>query len=287
MDAADYLIEAYFLAVGAVEVAVAHDGVAFGLVERKGVADFMGAAVRADHTADGVWHGDVFTPAVVVVGVAFPMGGLVGGAVDFNEGHGAAGLDAPVDPFHIEAGQRDDGGEALRVRVGKQVAHLSAVGHAAEHGVGTVQLIFTLELALKGQDEGHVVDFPAFLRRVADVPAGLALAGVLEPLGVAEHEAVPPGAVDHCLEVALGLAAVAVADEDQRALGTKGIGYIEPVFTFLALVAHSVTLRLGAEGSGSNQQHRRYECELFHLSVIFQVFPLLSGGSGSSALLGP
>ena len=73
MLAAEDFIESHFVSIYALQVAVAHHGVALGLVLRQRVADFVRAAVGADHTRNCVRHSYILAPAVVVVRVAFPL----------------------------------------------------------------------------------------------------------------------------------------------------------------------------------------------------------------------
>ena len=100
--------------------------------------------------------------------------------------------------------------------------------------------------------------------------AGALLAGVLEALGVAEHESVPAGAVDHSREVAVCLAAVAVEHKHKGPLGREGIGHVEPVFALLPLEAHCVSDGLGLEPCGY-EQCRCNDDKFFHYVVVFRV----------------
>ena len=88
-------------------------------------------------------------------------------------------------------------------------------------------------MVLEVYDEGDVVLLPAFLLGIAYIPAGLALRR-LEALGVAENEAVLLSGPVHFRKIALCLSAVAVKDENERAVRSQTVRHKEVILALLS-----------------------------------------------------
>ena len=95
------------------------------------------------------------------------------------------------------------------------------------------------EMLDKGLHEAHVVALQALLDIVPHVPAGLSFR-VLLSLRIAHGKALALSDFQHRGAVALGAAAVAVEDEDQRRGWTGPFRDIEPIGTDFALVFHRI-----------------------------------------------